>query len=107
VWELVTIERPFVVRVVEGKLSNEGGGAWPDGADVAVELAEVSKPRRRRLGHAQIPSGKFKIAEVQPGEYCFRIGVRPLGWSCVEGRILVSKAAPRGAQVNVTVPLGK
>jgi hypothetical protein len=107
VWELVTFEKPFVVRVVGGTLSNEGGGTWPDGVDVAIELAEVGKPGRRRLGHAQVPSGTFRIREVHPGEYCFRIGVRPLGWSCVEGRIVVSKTAPRRAQVNVTVPLGK
>jgi hypothetical protein len=107
VWERVTIEEPLVVRAVEGTLSNEGGGTWPDGTDVAIDLAEVGKPGRRRLGHARNPSGKFRIREVQPGDYCFRIGVRPLGWSCVEGRIAVSKSAPAGAQVNVTVPLGR
>ncbi len=107
VWALVSIEKPIVVRVVGGTLVNEGGGEWPEGVDVSIELAERGRIERRRVGHAQVPSGAFRLSEVQPGEYCFRIGVRPIGWSCIEGRIVVSEQAAPNARIVVTVPLGK
>ena len=104
---LVTIERPFVVRAVEGTLTDEGGHSWPGGVDVTIELTEVGKAGRRRAAKAEVPSGKFKIKDLQPGEYCFRIGVQPFGWSCVEGRIVVSETALPEARVDVTLALGK
>jgi hypothetical protein len=98
---------PFVVRDVEGTLANEGGGDWPKGVDVAIEIVSLGKDGRRSLAYASIPAGRFRIKKVAPGEYCFRVGVRPVGWSCVEGRIVVSPSAPREARVGVTVPLGR
>jgi hypothetical protein len=107
VWELVELAQPFVVRSVRGTLRNEGGGDWPDGVDVTIELAQVGRTEQRRVAHARVPSGRFEVRAVKPGEYCFRIGVRPIGWSCTEGRIVVKRAAPAKARVNLTIELGK
>jgi hypothetical protein len=93
-WELVTVDKPFVVTAVTGKPANEGGGAWPEGVHVAIELANLRNPTRRRVARARVPSGEFKIDDVPQDEYCFRVGIRPPGWSCVEGRIVLSSAAP-------------
>jgi hypothetical protein len=106
-WEVVEIGDPFVLRSPEGRLANEAGDRWPDGVDVAIELVAVDDHRVRHLARAQVPSGRFGINNVRDGHYCFRIGVRPAGWSCVQGRIQVTRSAPAGARLDVTVPLGR
>jgi len=107
VWETVQIREPFSVRAVRGTIANEGGGSWPSNVDIVIELADIRQTATRYLTHARVRDGKFEIRRVPPGEYCFRVGVRPPGWSNVEGRILLSRNAQRKARVDVTIPLGQ
>jgi hypothetical protein len=106
-WKVVEMERPFAVRRVRGTLANQAGGLWPQGTDVVIELADSRSQTVRYLAHVGIPSGKFNIRNVRAGEYCFRIAVRPAGWSCVQRRVTVSPGAPTRSRVDVTVPLGQ
>jgi hypothetical protein len=106
-FEVVEVDKPIVVRAVAGTIANEGGGTWPPGVDVAVELASSKDPSVRYVGQASIPSGRFKVERVAPGDYCFRIAIRPLGWSCVQGRVVASRTAPAQSRMDVTVPLGR
>jgi hypothetical protein len=106
-FEVVKIDKPIVVRTVAGTIANEGGGTWPSGVNVVIELAQSTDPLVRHVSQVVIPSGRFNVEHVAAGEYCFRVGVRPLGWGCVEGRIVVSPTAPELAHVEITVPLGK
>jgi len=106
-FEMVWLEPPFRVRAVQGTLTSEGGLPWPKEADIAIELVDPRDHTVRYLAHANRASGKFSIKAVRPGEYCFRIGVRPGGWSCVEGRIKVTPTTAADAEVKATVPLGK
>jgi hypothetical protein len=104
---VVRIQKPIVVRAVTGTIANEGGGTWPSGVNVVIELAKSTDPSIRHVGQVVIPSGRFNVEQVAAGDYCFRVGVRPLGWGCVEGRIVVSPTAPELKHVDLTVPLGK
>jgi len=106
IWEVVQIEQPYSVKSVRGTITNEGGRSWPSNVDVVIELADLQQTTTRYVVHARVPDGQFEITGVPPGEYCFRVGVRPAGWSNVEGRILVSGSAEGKARVRVTVPLG-
>jgi hypothetical protein len=106
-FEMVWLEPPFRVRGAHGTLTSEGGLPWPEQADIAIELVDSRDHTVRYLAHANRASGKFRIKAVRPGEYCFRVGVRPGGWSCVEGRIKIIPTAAAVAGVNATVPLGK
>ena len=107
VWEVIELKEPIAVRAVRGTLANEGGGLWPEGVEVVIELAPATNHALRYTATTAVPSGTFEIEAVPPGEYCFRIGVRPLGWCGVQGRIVVSPEAPAEARVEITVPLGK
>jgi hypothetical protein len=104
---LVRIDKPFTVRAVEGTLADAVGRTWPGGVEVVIELTEVGNPGRRRSANAEVPSGRFRIKDAPAGRYCFRVGVQPSGWSCVEGLIVVSLNAAADARVDVAVPLGK
>ena len=106
VWEIVELADPFEVREVVGTVTNQGGGQWPDTAAVVIELVREKKKSVRYIARAEIPSGKFKIKNVQEGEYCFRVSARPTGWTCVEGRIVISRRAPKNSRIDLVVPLG-
>ena len=106
-FEVVKIQKQIVVRAVTGTITNEGGGTWPSAVTLVIELAKPTDPSIRHVGQVVIPSGRFNVEHVAAGDYCFRVGVRPLGWGCVEGRIVVSPTAPELKHVDVTVPLGR
>ena len=106
-FEVVEVAKPISVRVVSGTIANEGGGAWPSGVDVTVELVSSTDPSVRYTSRATLPSGAFNVEHVAAGSYCFRVAVRPPGWTCVQGRVVVSATAPPKSRLDVTVPLGR
>jgi hypothetical protein len=106
-FEVVEIDKPIVVRAVTGSIANEGGGTWPSGVNVFIELAKPTDASVRHVSQVTTPSGAFKVEHVATGDYCFRVAVRPLGWGCVEGRIVVSPTAAERTHVDLTVPLGR
>ncbi len=78
-WELVEFADPFEVREVTGTVRNEGGGQWPDTAEVIIELTNKKDHSIRHIVRAEIPSGKFKLKSVRESDYCFRVSARPQG----------------------------
>jgi hypothetical protein len=99
---------PIQLRAVRGVVANEDGTTeWPKEADVVVELASIHDHSRRFLTHVRLATGTFSIPSVPEGEYCFRVAATPLGWNCVDGRVVVSSRAAKQTRLRVTLPLGK
>ena len=95
------------VKAVRGVLVNQASNPWPDVVTVAIELASVDERSRRYMAHADNKSGVFQIDDVQPGRYCLKIGVHPLGWDCLYGLLEVSETAPEKRELEISVPWGK
>lgn len=99
---------PIQLRAVRGVVANvDGTTEWPKDADVVVELASIHDHSRRFLTHIRLATGTFSIPSVPEGEYCFRVAATPLGWNCLDGRVVVSSRAAKHTRLRVRLPLGK
>jgi len=70
---VVELEKPLRVRFVEGVITSQSRG-WPEGRFVIFELRPTRGAGKRRQVKAD-SQGAFKVADVPPGEYCFKATV--------------------------------
>jgi hypothetical protein len=97
------ITDPFTVRRVQGCLTSQGG-PWPEGVQVVFEIR--AKGGDPRIYHAEADEkGDYRLPKLPEGEYCFR--AMAVGWQTVCGVVIVSRKAPRKAQVSFEMPLDK
>lgn len=91
------------VRQVRGRITNDVGG-WPEGIRVAFQ---IFGPATRPLLHTVTAAadGAFVIEGLAPGEYCFEASAD--GWNPVEGLLEVSSKPPKGATIELSLPLAQ
>lgn len=99
---IVELDRPFIVRSVEGTIASQGGD-WPEDTRVLVELRSAGGAGRLIQARAD-SRGLFKMPDVEPGEYCFKATVD--GWQSVIGVIVVSDTADPASRVSFEMLLG-
>jgi hypothetical protein len=91
------------VRQVRGKVANEVGG-WPEGTRVVFQtFGPATRPVVRTVTAAA--DGAFLIEGLAPGEYCFEASAD--GWDPVEGLLEVSTKPPKGATIELSLPLAQ
>jgi hypothetical protein len=96
------LEQPFVVRSVEGSITNKAGYREPL-PNVLVEIQGPDTDRKIRRattdGH-----GRFRIRHVPVGTYKFKATLN--GFQSVMGTITISKKAPKGDEIKLEMPVG-
>jgi len=99
---IVELDRPFVVRAVEGIVSHREGSQEPL-PDVLVEIEGPGDVRT--IKHATTDKhGRFKIGHVAAGTYRFKTTLD--GFQSVMGTIIVSEKANKHADIRIEVPVG-
>jgi hypothetical protein len=91
------------VRQVRGRVTNEVGG-WPEGARVVFQaFGPAARPLVRTAMAA--PDGAFLLEGLPAGEYCFEASAE--GWDPIEGLLYVSSKYPKGARIELSLPLAQ
>jgi len=91
------------VRQVRGRVTNEVGG-WPEGVRAVFQtFGPATRPLVRSVTAA--PDGAFLIEGLPPGEYCFEASAD--GWDPIEGLLEVSTKSPKGATIELSLPLAQ
>jgi len=101
--EHVMNEHPGVisVRVLQGRITEEGSKTGVPGALVEVRKAD---PDAKVQGATSDGIGRFRLRKVSEGEYGFK--VTRDGFQSVFGRVRVSKHAPSDARFDIDLRQG-
>jgi hypothetical protein len=96
------LEQPFEVRSLRGLVTRKEGDQGPL-RDALVEIkgpGDHDQVRRARTNE----NGEFRIAHIASGTYKFKVTLD--GFQSVVGTIIVSKEAPKAAQIRIALPIG-
>jgi len=91
------------VREVRGRVTSEAGG-WPRGTRVVFQVfGPATRPVVRAVDVA--PDGAFTIEGLPAGDYCFEASAS--GWDPLAGLLAVSDKHPKGATIELLLPLAQ
>jgi hypothetical protein len=99
---IVQLDEPFVVRSVEGIISEERGPGEPL-SSVLFEIQGPGGSRAIERGTTD-KSGRFKVAHVAAGTYKFKATLD--GFQSVVGEITVTKKAARSNEIKIRMRVG-
>jgi hypothetical protein len=97
--ELVELEQPFRVRVIQGVIRDPGGSPLPE---TVFEIREDSSGKAWRA--VADKHGRFRIPGISRGTFTFKATRN--GFQSVTGKIRVSAKARRGRIIELILPLG-
>jgi hypothetical protein len=97
------IDKPFLVRSVQGIIDRQSNGPAEPLANVLFEIqgpGSDHKIRRATTGK----DGKFRMRDAPPGSYKFKATLS--GFQSVMGTVIIDKRASKTERIEIAMPIG-